>query len=630
MSTETDQNPADAPAGWAGAELRMTDPRSLLLDRNPRQVGDIATTRPELVHSIRTHGVLQPVLVERDAHEADEALHVRDGHSRVLAAITAGLDEVPVILAAHLDDDHKRRVAEQYISNELRQGFDPRETGAVFHELSLFGLSAADLASQLSTTRETVESGLAVHRSTAARDALATHPSLDLMQAAQLASFESAGDTEAIAELTGCLAGDEPEDFDHLAAHIRHHRERERAIAETTEALRTSGMRVFESSSEAHAAGAVPISGLRAGRTDQTRLDADPEAHVSCPGHAALVVARCDGTVTPQYVCCDPKGNGHVDVWAGHGAGTGTGASKSDFERAQLRRTKANNEAWRAAEEVRRRWLAQLCQRTSPPRKATIFIAECLARGDHELSRALSEGCYDHTPACELLGIHAKPGTDDPLSRGWSRLSANQSIQRCLAIILAAFEAATSVESWRRPTPGVKRYFEQIIRTWGYHPSLVEKLVNSPDADADQWDHLATDQTDADEATPAADRGEDPEAAGDAGTVEVPGAVILDDVPGEDQDDEETVLGRDERGGSAATVPVCRDEALETVASAGWSVTTVHLPGDEPDAPAVPGEDPVTHLDEDDADDPDDGWFANEANTEAAEDGGQAARSEVA
>jgi ParB family chromosome partitioning protein len=459
MTTQTNQNPTDAPAAWAGAELRMIDPRELLLDRNPRQVGDIEITRPELVHSVRNYGVLHPIL----ADDEDDGVHVRDGHCRCMAAVVTGQVEVPVIVGSAAETGDQDRLTAQWLANRCRVGFTSQESADVLGELALFGLSAADLASQLSTTRETVESGLAVHRSTAARDALAAHPSLDLMQAAQLASFESAGDTEAIAELTGCLAGDEPEDFDHLAAHIRHQREKERVIAETTEALRASGMRVFESSSEAHAAGAVPISGLRAIRNDQTRLDEAPEAHVSCPGHAALVAARWDASVAPEYVCCDPKANGHVDAWAGYGVGAG--GSKSDVERAQLRRTKANNEAWRAAEEVRRRWLVQLCQRTSPPRKATIFIAECLARGDHELSRALAEGRYEHTLACELLGIQAKPGTDDPLSKGWSRLSANQSIQRCLAIILAGFEDASSVESWRRPTPGVKRYFEQIIRT---------------------------------------------------------------------------------------------------------------------------------------------------------------------
>jgi hypothetical protein len=152
--------------------------------------------------------------------------------------------------------------------------------------------------------------------------------------------------------------------------------------------------------------------------------------------------------------------------------------------------------------------------------------------------------------------------------------------------------------------------------------STVERLATGEPDDTSEWPHLREeDESNGGDAAGATGTGE-------AGTVEVPGAVILDDDP----DDDETLLDRDEPGGFAATVPVCRDEALETVAGDERTVTTVHLPGDEPDASAAAGEDPVTHFDEDDDEEPDDGWFADpgEADTEAAEDGGQAARSDVA
>jgi hypothetical protein len=100
MTSDTTQNTTDTPAaGWAGAELRMLDPASLLLDRNPRQLGDIHTARPDLVDSVTHYGLLHPTLADQEA----DGVHVRDGHCRAMAAIAAGRDRVPVIVDATSD-----------------------------------------------------------------------------------------------------------------------------------------------------------------------------------------------------------------------------------------------------------------------------------------------------------------------------------------------------------------------------------------------------------------------------------------------------------------------------------------------------------------------------------------------
>jgi ParB family chromosome partitioning protein len=607
MSTETDQNPTDAPAGWAGAELRITDPRSLTLDRNPRTVDDLERQHPELIASVATHGVLQPILADEDP---EGAVHVRHGHCRTIAAVLAGLSEVPVIVTdAHADEHHSTRLIEQYTDNQVRQGFDAVDEGRVLEELSLFGLSASDIATSLATTTEAVESGLAVRRSQAARSTLSEHPELDLSEVAIFAEFED--DEEALTDLRVTLE-EEPDQLAHEASRLRHEKARQQAVAEAAAGLRAAGVTVFENWRAAEEAGAWPLYRLAAGREDSTRLSDDPDAHTTCPGHAALLQPRWNGELHTEYYCTDPAGVGHIDLRFGPGAQP-SGGQKTETEKAEMRRVRQRNSEWRAAQDVRRDFLKTVLAQKQPPKQTGQFLAAVLAAGDHEVTKALDR--HDDRLACELTGMEHKPGRESPLATGLPRASAATAALRSLAVVLGAYEQAMDVHTWRNPSAGAKRYLTQ-LNTWGYALSTVERLATGEPDDTSRWPHLR--EEDESNSADAADAtGTD-----EAGAVEVPGAVILDDDP----DDDETLLDRDEPGGFAATVPVCRDEALHTVASAGWSVTTVHLPGDEPDAPAVAGEDPVTHLDEDDAEELDDGWFADEANTE---DGGQAAGSEV-
>ncbi len=583
MTTETNQNPTGTPAAWAGAELRMTDPRSLTLDRNARTLSDLEQQHPELVASVATHGVLQPILADEDP---EGIIHVRDGHCRTIAAVLARLPDVPVIVTdAHADEHDSARLVDQYSANQIRQALDAGDQSRILEELTLFGLSAEEIAASLATTTETVESGLAVRRSAPAKETLAEHPELDLTTVAYFAEFES--DEEAMEALQATL-DQQPEQLAHEASRLRHEKARRQAIAAKAAELRAGGVTVYETWREAAAAGASPLYGLYDRSDEGERTNIDDTAHAAnCPGHAVMLRTGWDSEVQATAYCTDPVTNGHESLWHTSSA-TQVGGTKSDTEKAEMRRVRQNNADYRAATDVRREFVATLCQRSNPPKAAHRFLAEVLIAGDHEVTNVLDR--HHHDLARQFVSSDYTPGKTDPLAGGLPRASANTSIQRCLAVLLGAYEqAAADVHTWRDPSRGMKRYFDWLTTTWGYHPSLVEKLVNSPDADAEQWDHLASDQ------------------AGD-----------------------ETVLGRDEQPpGGEVTMPVECDEALETVASAGWSVTTVHLPGDEPDAPAVPGEDPVTHLDEDDAEELDDGWFANEANTEAAEDGGQAAGSEV-
>ncbi len=531
MITETVRNTE----AWAGARLWLLDPRVLILDRNPRLIGDVETDRAQLVDSIREHGVLQPILADAEHDPCDPdgvgELHVRDGHCRTLAAIVTGKAEVPVIVAAHADAESYELRRDQYLGNQCRAGLNSTEQAAVLGELTLFGLSAADIAAQLSTDTATVESGLAVHRSQAAKDTLAEYPQLSLAQAGAVAEMTEAGDTEAIAELEEVVAED-PAQVDHAIARWRHDQAARAAVAEAAAELQAAGVVVFANSQEARQAAALPLYRLDASSEDHARLSDEPEAHAGCPGRAAVVTARWDGQVHTDEWCATPTEAGHTDLWAGSFEHSRPqGGQKSEAEKAEMRRVRARNSEWRAAQDVRRAFVTNLLARKQAPKQAGQFLAAVLTAGDHELIKALER--HDYTLACELAGFEHKPGRENPLAKGLSRASAGTATLRSLAVVLGAYEQAMDVHTWRNPTPGAKRYLAQ-LQAWGYATCHVENLALGQAEDTGEWPHLTDDDTD-DEAqavTEPADVEDDEEAE-----LDTPGGVTDDEfAPDEERD----------------------------------------------------------------------------------------------
>ena len=71
----------------------------------------------DLVESVRTNGVLVPIIVRR----VDDALQILAGHNRVNSAKQAGLSTVPAIILEDISDDE----AQVYVveTNLLQRGF---------------------------------------------------------------------------------------------------------------------------------------------------------------------------------------------------------------------------------------------------------------------------------------------------------------------------------------------------------------------------------------------------------------------------------------------------------------------------------------------------------------------------
>lgn len=87
--------------------LEHLDAIALMIESNVRPEG--LALDAEFVHSVRTHGVLVPVLGWRDTNGV---LHVRAGQRRTLAAQKAQVATIPVFVVRADDNSTARRIVE--------------------------------------------------------------------------------------------------------------------------------------------------------------------------------------------------------------------------------------------------------------------------------------------------------------------------------------------------------------------------------------------------------------------------------------------------------------------------------------------------------------------------------------
>lgn len=458
---------------WEIGTQISIDPATLILEGNPRTIGDMVAEAPGFVDNIGRHGVQEPITV----YQEGDALRVADGFSRTLAALINGLTSVPVRIVAPAEG--AELLIYQFNVNHQRRELGAADQARVLHDLSLFGLTGEQIAQSLSLDDETVRTGIAVHSSKTSKAILDKHPGLDMFQAGALVELDD--DPEALASLEETLSS-RPANFDHHVSQLRRDRTERLAVDEQTHRLREQGIVVVDDQYEP---GLERLTDLLSSQTDQTPLSADPEGHRSCPGHVAHVqYLHFSEQTKVTYLCRNPIKHGHIYRYTS--GATGSRGAKSENEKAELRRVKANNKDWRAAEDVRRTWLMQLLGRKSPPKKAGQFVAHALVCADHEIRKAFEQ---QHKAACALLGAEEPfPGKKHPLAPR-AKLTASEATMAQLKILLCAYEAAADVHTWRNPTPSMQRYFTA-LQEWGYTLSDVESLVIDPAADSEKWPHL--------------------------------------------------------------------------------------------------------------------------------------------
>jgi ParB family chromosome partitioning protein len=468
-------------------------PQALTIGTNVRTETHPAAT--EFAASIKSRGVLEPITVWVDDNGD---LVVYRGQRRTLAAAKVGTPDglVPVHVVERPNETD--RVIDQLVENVHRSPMRQAEERDAIEQLALLGVSAAQIVKRTAIARPTVDAVLTIAGSTATKTRMDTD-GLTLQQAAIFAEFED--DPSAIEALEQAVSWGRP--IEHTAQRLRDARAEAEAVRVEADRLGAQGLPVLDPAE-------VPE------RTWPLRLDAlvtadgepVPEADwPDVPGAAVVVRAewaypdeadddtdatgsdRGDEPVlrfVPVWICTDPDAAGLRSAYdRPTPASGGSSEEVSAGDRSEERREViANNKAWRSAETVRREWLAQFVTRKSVPAGAEALICEAVLTGQYSLTKAMSD---HHRMLRTLLG---EPGQDGFLagSQACARFAADATTAkvatvRTLAAVLAAWEASTSVHTWRNPTAWDARIMTALAG-WGYQPSDVEQLLIGTDADS--------------------------------------------------------------------------------------------------------------------------------------------------
>lgn len=131
-----------------GIHLIQVDPHSIVANpRQPRTHFD-PEDLAELVHSVREFGVLQPVVVRKNADGEYELIM---GERRTRAAREAGLAAIPAIVRETADEDLLR---DALLENLHRSELNPLEEASAYQQLlEDFGITQEELATRIGRSR---------------------------------------------------------------------------------------------------------------------------------------------------------------------------------------------------------------------------------------------------------------------------------------------------------------------------------------------------------------------------------------------------------------------------------------------------------------------------------------------
>lgn len=139
-------------------EIRVT-----LIDRDPNQPRrefDEAKL-DELSHSIKTYGVLNPILVKPS--KAVGRFSLIAGERRLRAAIKAGLETVPVMIDQREDESKATTLAMQLVENLQRSDLTPLERAQAIGALKeSYDLSVRDIGQKLGISKSMVQRSLEI------------------------------------------------------------------------------------------------------------------------------------------------------------------------------------------------------------------------------------------------------------------------------------------------------------------------------------------------------------------------------------------------------------------------------------------------------------------------------------
>jgi ParB family transcriptional regulator, chromosome partitioning protein len=445
-----------------------------LLTAHPGNVRRDPDLSPGFLASITENGILVPLRIT-----ADDAGTYRliDGHRRLAAAVQTGLAEVPVDLADDRAGDEPGQFLDMWVAHRHRNPLAPLEEADALFAAREAGATKARIRKATGLKPPAVTAALAA--ATLSGDTRANVEALPreltLEDLAILAEFE--GDPDAIGQLLNTARWHGT--LDHHAERLRQEREEKAEHARLCRELEAAGVTVTK---------ALPPGGQLLTVLHHDGDDLTPESHAGCAGRGAFF--RSYDLTTPVHYCTQPTAHEHTFRHSEPGAAQTAGPADAPGPAglpehgpsdAARRLVIQGNKAWKAAGEVRKRWLAaHLFPRRTAPREVAQFVAQQLLTMPDPLRSGLAAS-HSRPLFSEITGKAAA---------GWEDACATVAAARLpllmLAPIVTAYEQAMTEgegkNTWRAdryspcPRQEAGQYFT-FLASIGYQLSDIEQAV---------------------------------------------------------------------------------------------------------------------------------------------------------
>jgi ParB family chromosome partitioning protein len=356
---------------------------------HPGNVREDLDLTAEFLASVAEVGVRIPLLI---TPRANGGYLVIEGHRRLAAALKAGQAEVPCVLDAGRAGDQAGQFLDMLVANSSghRKNFTPVEEAAALFAAHEAGATRTRLRKSTGRKADEIKTALAAGGISADTRAQMTEvgSQLTLDQLALLAEFD--GDQDAVGKVLEALR------HGYTAEYVAERIRQDRAEAAEHERL----------ISELEAAGVAVTTDLPAEAARLTSLlhgdeDITPDGHAACPGRGAYFPSW--NPLNPVHYCISPAEHGHTVRTFGLPGGGGAAAGQvtppdalpdppADPDPDPSRKLVIEgNKAWKAAGEVRKRWLSgQLFARRTAPREVAPFVARQLLTMPDPLRQGLA------------------------------------------------------------------------------------------------------------------------------------------------------------------------------------------------------------------------------------------------
>lgn len=169
---------------------------------HPKNVRRDDTPDAELIASVESQGILQPLVVVPAPDDADVRFWLLMGHRRLAAAIAAGLEQLPAIVREDLAGEAEQ-IEAMLVENGRRADLTPVEEADAYQQLTLLGVDVDEISRTTGRSSSTVRGRLKIAgMATTAKEALHTRQ-ITLEQAEQLTDLEQ--DEELHAEALAAI-----------------------------------------------------------------------------------------------------------------------------------------------------------------------------------------------------------------------------------------------------------------------------------------------------------------------------------------------------------------------------------------------------------------------------------------